>query len=203
MRALMLLAALSSAGGCHARFQKYAPTLGAVRTQVLVPGSPTVSIGGTGNAVLDVANGLRSSEVAEKLRRQVEIEQVNAAFTRGLEETLGEGPPFGLTDKKKAPTLQVEVVNYGLYVPEMGAQGELVYDLDVHIYLPDGKRVYATSLRCETPVTGADAISEVLGTRDNIGNVLDLRKREIQAAFDAAGDECGDALVTLMRRHAD
>jgi hypothetical protein len=202
MRPWILVLAAVAASGCHAKFKKYAPTLGAVNPQVVVAGDPTVQIGSSGSVVLDVVNGVRAVDVAEKIGRQVEIDQVNAAFSAGLDETLGSGPPFGTTDKKKAPKLQIEVTNYGLYVPEMGAQGELVYDLRVRIYTPDGERVYSTSLRCETPVDGADAISEVLGTRDNVGNVLDLRKREIQAAFDAAGDECGRELVTLMRRHA-
>jgi hypothetical protein len=202
MRAWIPVIALVMASGCHAKFHKYAPTLGAVRPQVVMAGGPTVQIGGSGNVIVDVANGVRAADVAQKIDRQVAIDQVNDAFSDGLDDTLGDGPPFGVTDAAKAPTLQVEVVNYGLYVPEMGAQGELVYDLRVRIYTEEGERVYSTSLRCESPVEGADAISAVLGTRDNIGNVLDLRKREIQAAFDSAGDECGRELVTKMRRHA-
>ncbi len=202
MRPLILLVALVTTPGCHAKFKKFAPALGAVQQHLIVVGDPTVEIGTSGNAIVDVANGVRSGSVADKIARQVEMEQVNTAFSDGLGDTLGDGPPFGLTDRKRAPTLQIEVTNYGLYVPEVGAQGELVYDLRVRIYLPEGERVYSTSLRCETPVQGADALSEALGTRDNIGNVMDLRKREVQAAFDAAGNECGRELVTMMRRHA-
>ncbi len=203
MRAVILAITALAVSACHAKFKRFAPTLGAVRPQVVLAGGPSVQIGPSGNVLLDVANGIRAVEVAEKLARQVEIDQVNAVFSTGLGATLGDGPPFGITSREAAPTLQIEVTNYGLFVPEIGAQGELVYDLRVRLYLPDGERVYSTSLRCETPVEGADALSEVLGTRDNLGNVLDLRKRKMQAAFDAAGEECGQEIVTQMRRHAD
>lgn len=188
--------------GCHAKFKKYAPTLGAVRPEVIDVGAPTVQLGDSGNAIVDVVNGVRGVDVAKKIARQVDIEQVDAAFLEGLDESLRNGPPFTLTDKKNAPVLQVEVLNYGLYVPEMGAQGVFTYDLRVRIYTDDGERVYSTSLSCNTPVTGANAISEVLGTRDNVGNVLDMKKKEIQGAFDSAGEQCGEALTLLMRKHA-
>ena len=35
-----------------------------------------------------------------------------------------------------------------------------------------------------------------------LGNVLDMRKKEIQGAFDGAGAQCGTDLVTKMRRNA-
>ena len=204
MRKMWLVACslLVLSTGCHAKFKKYAPTLGAVRPEVIDVGGATVQLGDSGNVIVDVVNGVRGVDVAKKLARQVDIEQVDAAFLDGLDETLRHGPPFTLTDKKNAPVLQVEVLNYGLFVPEIGAQGQLVYDLRVRIYAKDGERVYSTSLSCATPVTGASAISEVLGTCDNVGNVLDMKKREIQGAFDSAGEECGQALTTLMRKHA-
>lgn len=189
--------------GCHAKFKKHAAELGAVRPQVVaVATTPSIALGESGSAVVDVVNGVRSVDVAEKLGRQVRLEQVNDAFQKGLADTLGDGPPFGLTSEKGAPTLQVEVVNYGLSIPEMGGPGAFVYSLRVRIYQPDGERVYSTSLSCGTGIGGADAISQVLGLRDNLGNVLDMRKKEIQEAFDAAGEQCGRDLVTLMRKHA-
>lgn len=199
---LFTMVALVALSGCHARFKKYAPTLGAVRPQVVQTGGVSVQLPDTNSALVDVVNGVRGIDAAQKLSRQVNVEKVNLRFTDGLHETLQDGPPFGLTDKPDAPTLQVDVTNYGLYIPTLGGQGEFVYDLDVHIYLPDGYRVYHTGLRCSSPITGADAISQVLGTRDNLGNVLDMRKKEIQGAFEGAGYDCGEALTLLMRKHA-
>lgn len=199
--ALMITSTLL--GGCHAKFKKHAPELGAVRPQVVpIAAGPSVVVGSSGNAVVDVVSGVRAIDVAEKLSRQVDVNKVNEAFQAGLAETLGKGPPFGLTDKPKAPVLQVEVVNYGLTIPQMGGAGFFTYDLRVRIYDVDGERVYSTSTSCQVPVDGANAISEVLGMRDNLGNVMEMRKKEIQAAFDAAGDQCGRELVALMRRHA-
>ena len=195
--------ALLGAAGCHAKFKKAAPTLGAVRPQVVsVAAGPSIAIGSTGSGVIDAVNGLRSIDVAEKLSRQVRLEQVNDAFQAGLAETLADGPPFGLTNDKKAPTLQVEVENYGLSIPQMGAEAAFVYDLRVRIYRPDGERVYSASLSCGTGVGGANEVSQIFDARDNLGNVLDMRKKELQAAFDAAGRQCGQDLVTLMRKHA-
>lgn len=189
--------------GCHAKFKKHAPELGAVNPQVIaIAQGPSVVVGSSGNAVVDVVSGIRSIDVANKLARQVDVEKVNAAFLAGLTETLGGGPPFGLTDKQKAPVLQVEVTNYGLTIPQMGGVGFFTYDLRVRIYDEDGERVYSTSTSCNVPVDGANAISQVLGMRDNLGNVLDMKKKEIQGAFDAAGDQCGRELVALMRKHA-
>jgi hypothetical protein len=189
--------------GCHAKFKKAAPTLGAVRPQLVsVAAGPSVALGSSGSAVLDVVNGIRSLDVAEKLARGVRLEQVNDAFQASLSDTLGDGPPFGLTGDKKAPTLQIEVVNYGLSIPQMGGPAAFVYDVRVRIYREDGERVYSSSLSCGTGVDGANTISQVLDTRDNMGNVLEMRKKEIQAAFDAAGEACGRDLVLLMRKHA-
>lgn len=203
MRGTWLVVALAVLGGCHAKFKKAAPTLGAVRPQVVsVATGPSIELGGSGSALVDVVNGIRSVDVAEKLARQVRLEQVNDAFQAGLADTLGDGPPFGLTGDAGAPALQVEVVNYGLSIPQMGGAGTFVYQLRVRIYRPDGERVYSSSLSCGAGVGGADAISQVLGTRDNLGNVLEMRKKEVQAAFDAAGEQCGRELVTLMRKHA-
>jgi hypothetical protein len=199
----VVLAAATVLAGCHAKFKKAAPTLGAVRPQVVsVAAGPSIMLGGTGSAVLDVVNGIRSIDVAEKLARQVRLEQVNDAFQAGLADTLGDGPPFGLTGDKGAPTLQVEVTNYGMSIPQMGGPGAFVYDLRVRIYRPDGERVYSSSLSCGTAIGGADDLSQILNTRDNMGNVLEMRKKEVQAAFDAAGEQCGRDLVLLMRKHA-
>ena len=203
MRGTWLLMTWAALGGCHAKFREAAPTLGAVRPQVVsLAAGPSIQVGSSGSAVIDVVNGVRSIDVAEKLARQVRLEQVNDAFRQGLADTLGGGPPFGLTSDEGAPTLQVEVVNYGLSIPQMGAAGAFVYQLRVRIYRPDGERVYSSSLSCGTGVGGADAISQVLGTRDNLGNVLEMRKKEVQAAFDAAGEQCGRDLALLLRKHA-
>lgn len=200
---LAIGAAALLTGGCHAKFKKVASSLDAVHPQVIsVATAPSITLGGTGNAVLDVVNGVRALDVAQKLSRQVALDQVNDAFQAGVAETLGAGPPFALTEDDEAPTLQVEVTNYGLIIPTMGGPGTFGYDLRVRIYQPDGERVYRTSLSCQVPIGGANAISQVLGTRDNLGNVLEMRRKEVQGAFDDAADQCGRQLVTQIRRHA-
>ena len=62
----MLLSCVGAVA-CHAKFKKAAPSLDAVRPQVVsVATSPNVVIGPSGNAVIDVVNGVRSIDVAER-----------------------------------------------------------------------------------------------------------------------------------------
>ena len=62
-----------------------------------------MALGSSGSAILDVVNGIRSVDVAEKLARGVRLEQVNDAFQASLSDTLGDGPPVGLTCDRRPP----------------------------------------------------------------------------------------------------
>jgi hypothetical protein len=78
--AMVGLVALVVASGCHAKFKKYAPTLGAVRPQVVSLAAPTVEIGTSGNVIVDAVNGVRAVDVAEKISRQVDLERARRPF---------------------------------------------------------------------------------------------------------------------------
>lgn len=204
-RTLLGVLALSLLGGCHARFRQAAPHLGAVRTQIVSTSNPSVVFGAGGEDFLfldEVLEADQGGRVSQRLDKSVDVSQMNAAFEAQLTETLADGPPFGLTEKKKAPLLQVEVQDYGMIVPTLGQQGLFFYDLAVRIYDRDGKRVYKTGLTCTTPAGDPMAISVALGTVDNARQVEDMRKREIQAAFGAAARDCANELVMRMRKHA-
>lgn len=200
-----LAVALVLLGGCHARFRQAAPHLGAVRTQIVSTSSPSVVFGVGGEDFLFLDEMLEADQtgrVSQRLDRSVDVTAMNTAFEEQLAQTLEDGPPFGLTEKKRAPLLQVEVEDYGMIVPELGQQGLFFYDLAVRIYDRDGKRVYKTGLTCTTPAGDPMAISVALGTVDNARQVEDMRKREIQAAFGAAARDCANELVMRMRKHA-
>lgn len=204
-RAVLGLVLLTLASGCHGRFKRAAPALGDVRAQVLSEQRPSVRLGsapGEVGMVVDLVNGVKTVDVERKLQRSVDVDTMNAAFLEGLHDGLEGGPPFGLTDEKRAPVLQVEVMNYGLEVPSLGAQGVFTYDLRVRLYDRDGRRVYKTRLSCDTPAGDPKAVSQALGTVNNAKTVDQMGRRAIQHAFDEAAWLCGSELTAKLRKHA-
>ncbi len=204
-RMLLAAVALSLFTGCHGRFKRAAPDIQAVRAQVISDHGPSVNLGGGQSdfaPIIGIVQGVNAVEIERKLNRSVNPDQMNAAFQEGLATGLAGGPPFRLTDREKAPLLQVEVVDYGIEVPELGVQGVFNYDLKVRLYDRDGRRVYKTRVSCESPVGDPKGISRALGTVNNAKQVDEMRRKEIQAAFDEAAWMCGSELVTKMRKHA-
>ena len=139
VRIPIALAALALLGGCHAKFKNHAGSLGAVHPQVLSAGGPYVQLGMIHDdsllaAVVNVVQTINAGDVALRLADAVEIGGVNAEFQRGLQEALGNGPPFAYSEDPSTPVLQVEVLSYGLDVPALGASGLFTYNLRIRIY---------------------------------------------------------------------
>ncbi len=212
--ALLWTAALATAG-CHAKFKKYAPTLGSVRTQVIVTGGPTVDLGemegsGTGDlgdavaAVVNVVQAVKEVDLARRIADAVDVRQVNDAMEQSLADTLGSGPPFAWTadEKSAGALLQVEVLSYGLQVPGIGLPGVFTYELRTRIYKPDGERVYSARTECSVDAGDPKAVSVALGAVNNARQIKEMSDEDIQAAFDSVAAYCGQELVRKMRKHA-
>jgi hypothetical protein len=199
----LMVVALST--GCHPRYKKYVSSIEDVRPQVLVTTGPSVNLGGaSGDSVLaaavNVVQGIRSIDAANRLAGAVDIHGVDKAFKAGLRKALGDGPPFGTTDDPKGSLLQVEVVDYGLESPMMGVAGVFNYDLHVEIYLANGKKVYNGHQECKIGFGDASALSQVLGTVDNVKQLDQMSDAEIQQTFENAAVLCGQDLVMKLRK---
>jgi hypothetical protein len=204
---MSLALAVGFGGGCHAKFKREAPGLGAVRTHVVISGGPYVQLGqaqgdSLAAAVVNVVQAVKSAELAPKIAASVRIDDVNYAMQEGVRDTLGDGPPFTYTTNDAAPMLQLEVMSYGLYVPTLGAPGEFAYDVRVRIYKPDGDRVYSTRLRCATGAGDPEAVEVVFQVVNNSRALKDMSPEEIHNSFAEIARWCGTRLVIRMRRHA-
>jgi hypothetical protein len=204
MRILPFLLLLSA---CHPIFKREAPTLGAVRPQVVVTGGPEVSLGqmqgnGIVSTVVNVVQAANSINLAERVSKAVNIDQVNQAFVNSLVKTLGSGPPFGTTRDPKAPLLQLEVLSYGLEVPNIGAPGVFTYNLRARIYKPDGKRVYVAYFDCAIGAGDPSVPEVVFGVVNNIRTIKDMSDAELNQSFLTIADYCGQQVVLKMRKHA-
>lgn len=202
-----MLVCLVFAAGCHARFKKHVDAIDAVRLQTVLTTGPSVSLGrvqgdGLAAAVANVAQEVRSMKAAEQLARDVNINKVNAAFTAGVIEAIGSGPPFATTEDPKAALFYAEVTDYGLYSPAIGVPGTFQYSVRVEIFLPNGKKVYNSGATCAVGFGDASELSRVLGTVDNVMQLKDMTRREVTATFEAASRMCAQQVVSQMRRHA-
>jgi hypothetical protein len=202
-----LLVMMVVMGGCHQRFKKNVASLGEVRPQVLVTTGPSVLLGGAAGdglvaAAVNITQAVKSVNTADRLAQAVDIDRVNSAFAESLVQALGAGPPFGTTPDPNASVLQVEVVSYGLEAPAMGLQGTFNYDLHVSIFKPDGSKVYNAQQGCNVPFGEASALSQALGTVNNVKQINEMTDEQIQEAFEGAAAGCGQQLVMRMRQHA-
>ncbi len=201
------LLALVGLAGCHARFRRHVDDIDAVRPQVLVTSGPYAVLGGASSsdlvgAAVGVVQGVRGLDAADRIAGAVDLERVNDAFTKGLVDTLGDGPPFPVGVGGGAALLQVQVVGYGLDAPVMGQPGMLTYNVDVSILLPSGKKVYANAEQCSVPFGDPKGVAVATGTVDNVKQLERMSDAEIQASFEAAAALCGQTVVTELRRHA-
>lgn len=202
---LLTIAALTS--GCHARFKKLAPTLGEVYPQVHVTNEPNVQLGGTsdGTAVGDVVaivQAGREASLTQDLRERLDTETPAEALRAGVMDSIGSGPPFVITDEKTGSVLQIEVVDMGMEVYDIGSPGVFNYDLRVRLYRDDGKLAYKTRLHCTTDVGTPDPVAVALSTVNNAKQLKEMSDAELQAAFDTVARDCGEKLAVRMRRHA-
>lgn len=212
MKPLLPLLCLALATGCHARFKKNAPTVGAVRVEAITMSGPDVDLGrayvsggglaGAVAAAYNVTQMVREGNIAGHIAQKVRPDQVNAAFVQGFREGMGEGPPFGTTEERGA-LLQFELVDWGMELYGWGSPGVYNYEVIVRGFRADGKKMYRTSYQCYTDagVTGWIEKSPFAGTKSEDA-IKNLPAERIQEIFDATAYECGRQFVTVVRRHA-
>ena len=215
--AIALLATSLVLPGCHAKFKKYAPTLGEVRVQALVTGMPYVHLGrvapvpdpehaplaAVAGEVVNVVQGVRETEQTARIARAVDHRAVNEALVAGFAQTLGSGPPFGYSPVDQGGNLmQIEGQSWGLMVPYLGAPGEFTYDLRVRIYTEAGERVYSSSTTCTAGLGQPDAAAVVLGVVNNVAELERMTDAQITDAFAQIAHWCGMELVRKIRQHA-
>jgi hypothetical protein len=174
---------------------------------VLLTSGPYANLAGTGTtdvvgAAVGVVQAVRGAGAADRISGAVDIQVVNRAFTRGLTDTLGDGPPFPVSRDDGAALLQAEIEGYGLDAPVMGKPGTLTYAVKVSILLPGGEKVYGSRTTCGVPFGDASAFSAAIGTVDNVKQLDEMSDAEIQASFEAAATQCGQTVILRMRKHA-
>lgn len=205
--ALYALLALTLLPACHMRFKRMAPTLGPVHPEVHQVVQPNVQLGmmydgGLVGDVVNVVQAGRSYELSRKLAERVDTDSTSAELERGVIDTVGEGPPFAITEEKGGSTLQIEVVDMGMEVYGLGAPGVFDYDLRVRIYRHDGKLAYKSRVSCTTAAGAPDAVSAMLWTVDNARQLEQMSDEDLQGAFDAVAYFCGGELARKLRKHA-
>lgn len=209
---LLPLAAFLLVGtGCHAKFKKHASSLGSVQTQVVNTGGVDVYLGrlnsgdGLVSAIIDtavnVSQMINEAEVADRIVGAVDLGRTNAALAGGFDDGMGNGPPFSV--EAEAPNMyQMEVLEYGMEAPYLGAQAVFTYNVRVRIYQADGERVYSARTGCSTAAGAPPAVSRALGLVSNIKQLDQMTDAEIQDAFDVVADWCGHEIARKTRKHA-
>ncbi len=207
MRTVLSLLMIPLIVGCHARFKKHAPTLGAVRAEVITVNGPNVTLPSAGgddvlSVAFDVAQTIRANNIASHIAKKVDPEQVNAAFIRGFSEQLGMGPPFAY-DPGAGHVLQFELVDWGLTLWNFFSPGVYDYELVVRGFRSDGKQIYRARVRCTTDASGTGwaEMSPFAGNK-NPNKIKNIPAEEIQAIFDATAEDCGRQAVRKIRSHA-
>lgn len=209
-----LLVGLVALSGCHARFKKHASELGEVRLQVLTTTGPSVALGfldlpETGDpngdatasvieGVVNAAQTVKSAQLSRELASKVSPHGVNRVFEHAVWDAMSAGPPFRITNNPNAPLLQVEVHDYGLAVPALGAPGEFHYSLRAQIYNASGKRVYNNWLSCSTIMSGSSPALVV----NNAAQLRRMPRMVVQQLFEGTAEVCGHELTRQVRQHA-
>lgn len=208
MRTALLLATLLAITGCHAKFKKYASTLGTVKVQVINTGGPYVELGkvhdpdaGLVGAAINVVQTVKGMDLAPRIAAAVQVPQVNDALVGGLVTTIGSGPPFGVAPES-ASLLQIEMESYGLYVPYLGAPGQFTYTALATVYKQDGERIYRNRLTCTAGVGDPDVAAVVFSVVNNVAQIDQMTDEQINQVFVETARYCGQLFVTQMRKHA-
>jgi hypothetical protein len=212
VKPLTLLMVLALVGGCHSRFKKHAPTVGAVRVEAITMRGPNVNLGrspvsgggliGAAAAAYDITQMVREGNIASHIAGKVDSAQVNAAFVQGFREGLGDGPPFGTTEGEGG-LLQFELVDWGLEMYGFASPGVYNYEVIVRGFRPDGKKMYRTSFQCfaDAGTAGWAERNPFIGQNDP-NAIKNIPAEQIQGIFDATAYDCGKQFVAVVRRHA-
>lgn len=208
--------------GCHARFKRYAPTLGDVSVQTLVVAGPSVDLGHVAPppppqgqppnviaeaaaAAANIASDIEAARIAGRLARVVEP----PALARELEGTvgnvLGGGPPFAYVPGQgpAGGKLEIQITNYGLFVE--GSQPVFRIDLGARIYRAgDGKRVYSHAMSCSSAQGGGawGPWGQLAGIAAAVALIESMNDNELRGAVLQAAQTCAGNFVSAMRRHA-
>ncbi|MFH1463893.1 MAG: hypothetical protein ABIO70_05880 [Pseudomonadota bacterium] len=209
------LALLLLLPACHPRYKHAAPTLGAVRVQTLGTGTPYVNLGKVytdsndapvaqiAAAVINTVQVVKEIDRTERIAGAVRTGEVKRALSAGLQEAMGDGPPFAITeDGGVGNVFQIEVLSYGLNVPWLGAPGSFTYDLRLRIYQADGRRVYAGRHHCDARAGNPSIAEQALFVVDNVRNLDEMSDDEISGAFETIAFWCGEEIVAKLRRQA-
>ena len=181
-------------------------TLGRLDTDAYAPPGAYVppELGMAAAAAVDVVQTVNEVDLAGDLARRVDPAQLSQTMTQGLLETIQNGPPFALsTDPQVKHTLQIEVTSYGLTVPHLGAPGQFTFDVEARLYRGDtGKRVYSTSLSCDSAAGDPEAAEVAFSAVNNVQELEEMTDERLQAAFNDMAYYCGTYFATRMRKHA-
>ena len=192
---------------CHAKFKKHAPIIKRAYVDVDTLGPPQVSLGQSdgdslGAAAINIMQAVKGSAVARDIAAAVDTEKMNARFEAVFVEQLGDGPPFAASQNDKGSLVAVEVLSWGMSVPQIGMQGTFDYSVRVRVYMPDGKRVYTNRESCSVLVGNPEAFATAVGAVNNKKQIDEMSKKGIRQAFHDAARDCAVVVVNKMRQHA-
>lgn len=203
---LVLLLGAALMAGCHGRFKRAAPNLGAVSVDMVAARGPSVAlpmVGGDSpvSAAVNITQMVRQGNIAAHIAEKVDPEQVNQAFADGFAQALDDGPPFAFAPDAKN-VLQFELVDWGMEIYGPFSPGVFNYDLRVRGYRGDGKLFYKTRVRCATDA-GTQGWSEMTPFGDNNPNrIKNLPAEDVQRIFDATAADCARQALLIVRQHA-
>ena len=211
----VLMLSLGLLPGCHARFKKNAPLIDEVRVQALTVGGPQVTLGKVnavpGNSPLaqiaaagvNIAQSVNEVNQERRIAGAVDVNAINEGLNMGIVETMGDGPPFGTTEDSAAPDLlQLEILEYGVYVPHIGAPGQFTFSARARVYRGSGKRVYKHNMTCTGSLGDPKVAGVVLGTVNNLKQLNEMSDDEVNEAFVGMARYCGQQFAVKMRKHA-
>jgi hypothetical protein len=203
--ALSLLLAV----GCHPALKANVGAIDDARIQVFSQRPPEVTLGrlytdvGLVNTAVNMMQGFQEVQAEQRIQRAVNPSALGVSLEKGIADQLGAGPPFAYSTSPNADaTIQLEVVRYGLDVPQIGARGLLRYDLRVRGYLEDGERFWTTHVRCANLAGSPNEVSMAFGMVNNAGQLERMTDDELQRAFETVAQWCGTELVRKLRRQA-
>ena len=149
-----------------------------------------------------MVRGIKTLVASKAMARAVDIDGINSAFLRGLEEGLSGGQPFALGLADGSPLLEVEILDLGLDLPEAGALGVFVYDVRVTLRDLHGNRLYRDRQTCELPVGDPESIQEALDAANAVRRSEAAPAQALQDAFEQVAETCAAQVAQDLRRRS-
>lgn len=225
MRAMIAAALCIGLMGCHGKFKREVGSVSDVKLQIVTGSGPDATLGRAvyfgdptpesdeeavvdavgvaATTVLNVVQAVKEAEIRDRIAQAVDIRLTNSAMLAGVADTLGGGPPFAAVGQNESGNLlQFEVLDWGLEVPALGAQGSFTYTVRARLYKESGERIYSSRMTCQIAAGAPGATAQALMLVNNARQVKEMSDEDLQAAFDAMASYCGSVFVSRMRRHA-